>query len=315
MNSTKAFLIAVCSLFANIIYSQNNFQKETFIYSIKVQDTLRFDKYDIDTQEKKPCVIFMFGGGFFTGQRDNELFNNYFKSLNDNGFVVISIDYRLGFKGFKPDENLGLKDFLRVFENTVYMAVEDLYDATNYILQNADNWNIDKSKIVISGSSAGAISVLQGEYELCNRTEVSNKLPADFRYAGVVAFAGAIYSNKGNLKWNNTPAPIQLFHGDSDKNVPFDKLKITKWGFFGSKYIINQFDKNKYPYYFHIEQNTAHKVAVTPMHDNLDEINKFLNEYVLQKNKLITNVNILPLNAPVVKNKKFKIKDYVKSNF
>jgi carboxylesterase type B len=43
-------------------------------------------------------MIFVFGGGFVRGSRDHEGYLPYFKFLNDNGFDVVSIDYRLGLK-------------------------------------------------------------------------------------------------------------------------------------------------------------------------------------------------------------------------
>ncbi len=296
------------------VEAQDEIIKETFVYSIKGNDTLRLDKYDIARTDTRPCVIFMFGGGFFTGARDQAFYIPYYHFLVDQGFSVVTIDYRLNFKGFKPDKKLKTKDFLEIFQQTIYMAVEDLYDATNYVLDNAYIWNIDKNMIVTSGSSAGAISVLQGEYERCNRTEIAQVLPPDFKYAGVISFAGAIFSDHGNLKWNSRPAPVQLFHGNADKNVPFGKIKVFKWGFFGSEYIAAQFDKNKFPYYFYIKENADHHMAGDPMKYNQEEIKIFLDRYVRQKQNLITNIDVNPLDSPVVK-KKFKIKDYVNSNF
>ena len=49
----------------------------------------------------KPTILFMFGGGFIQGQRDDSSYHKWFKMLTDNGFKVISIDYRLGLKGSK----------------------------------------------------------------------------------------------------------------------------------------------------------------------------------------------------------------------
>ena len=47
---------------------------------------------------KRPCMMFVFGGGFVGGQRDNELYTTYFDFLTSNGYDVVSIDYRLGLK-------------------------------------------------------------------------------------------------------------------------------------------------------------------------------------------------------------------------
>lgn len=295
-------------------------RKETFVYAVKGTDTLRLDKYDMPGQTGlKPCVVFMFGGGFVGGNRDAEHYIDYFNFLVGEGFTVVSIDYRLGFRKFmdagRVNGSTKAKEFLSMFEQTVFMAVEDLFSATNYVLDNADGWNIDRNVIITSGSSAGAISVLQGEYERCNRGELARVLPDGFRYAGVVAFAGAVYSNKGHLKWNGTPAPLQLFHGDADKNVPYGKIKFGKFGFFGSEYIARRYDKNGYPYYFYVEENASHRVASSPMSSQREEILSFLNDYVINGRQLTTNSVVVDGSMPVVKKKRFGLKTYVKSNF
>lgn len=123
---------------------------------------------------------------------------------------------------------------------TISMAVEDLYDATAFIVDKADEWGIDSSQIVACGSSAGAITVLHGEYALCNASPLVQHLPAGFRYAGIVSFAGAIFEMGEELRWASQPAPMMLFHGDADANVPYNVIRESGVGFFGSKYIAGQ---------------------------------------------------------------------------
>lgn len=311
---TVIALLCCLGLGASHAHAENTIQKETYIYSIKDADTLRLDKYDMNPSEVKPCVIFVFGGGFFTGMRDNERYVPFFHYLVENGFSVVSIDYRLGFKNIQQQKGMKGKDYLALFEKTIYMAVEDLFGATNYVLERADEWGIDRNMIIACGSSAGAITVLQGEYERSNRTQLAQVLPADFNYAGVISFAGAIYSNKGHLKWQETPAPIQLFHGDADNNVPFNKIKIFRHGLFGSKYIAKKYDKNKFPYYFYVEEKADHKVAGSPMTENREEIMSFIDKNIVKKESLQTHVTMKNLNQPEVK-KKFKMKDYIRKNY
>ena len=55
-------------------------------------------------------------------------------------------------------------------------------------MDKADEWGIDSSQIVACGSSAGAITVLHGEYALCNASPLVQHLPVGFRYAGIVSF-------------------------------------------------------------------------------------------------------------------------------
>lgn len=289
--------------------------KETYVYSVKKSDTLKLDKYYTDpiVGEPKPCMIFVFGGGFSSGQRDNRSYLDYYNFFARNGFVVVAIDYRLGLKALEKEKDLKTKEFIKIFENTIYMAVEDLFDATNFILGKSQEWNIDKETIIASGSSAGGVTVLQGAYEISSSSALSEKLPDNFNYAGIISFAGAIYSNNGKIKWKAEPAPIQMFHGDADSNVPYNKIKIFRYGFFGSKYITKRLKKDGFSYYFYSEENTDHVLAGSPMTDNRNEIMAFIDNYIMKKIPLQNKTTVKNMNKPKVK-KNFKMKDYVKSN-
>lgn len=105
------------------------------------------------------------------------------------------------------------------------MAVEDLYDATSFIVGQARTWGLDPSAVVASGSSAGAITVLQGEYERCTGSALSRRLPEGFRYAGIIASQEPFWRKGPPVRsGREKPAPIQLFHGDADCNVPYDSI-------------------------------------------------------------------------------------------
>jgi acetyl esterase/lipase len=294
--------------------------KSTFIYSVKEKDTLRLDKYEIGTEKaEKPCIIFLFGGGFIGGKRDNEKYLNYFQKLAQSGYVVVSIDYRLGLKStaeaFKRKEKVGSREIVKRLNNAINLAVEDLYDATNYILLHNNEWKIDPKTLIISGSSAGAIAALQAEYYIhSDRSTLPQKLPPHFDYAGIISFAGAIFSTKGSPKWTSHPSPILFFHGDADRNVPYEKAKIFSIGFFGSKHLANQLDEMGSPYQFFSVENVNHSIAETPMWNNLPEIERFIKEWAIEKKQQVENTRIKNLSLPDVP-KKYGIKDYIKSNF
>lgn len=312
--------------------TSDSIQKNTYLYAVKKKDSLYMDRYELPSykDKKKACIMFVFGGGFVGGSRDRKDYISYFKHLANKGYSVVSIDYRLGLKkvaeqakkekekGVEPKKT-GALEFLSIFDNTISMAVEDLFDATNYVIEHADEWNIDKDMIVASGSSAGAITVLHAEYNICNSKELSKKLPKDFNYAGIISFAGAIFSMEGDLKWAAQPSPIQLFHGDSDGNVPYDELRAkilgikTKYGFFGSKHIAKQLDKMQYPYYFYDVERATHEIADSPMQKNLNEIDTFLDKFVRGKENLIINTKVQQPDKPLLK-RKFSIKDYLVGN-
>ena len=92
---------------------------------------------------------------------------------------------------------------------------------------------MDPSNIVISGSSAGAISVMQAEYEIANRTSWASVLPQGFNYAGVMSFSGAILSRKGKVKYQTVPCPTMMLHGTADMLVPYKQIAVFNLGFFG----------------------------------------------------------------------------------
>ena len=81
----------------------------------------------------KPAIVFAFGGGFVSGHRDKEHYQQWIKLLNDNGFAVFSIDYRLGLKGAKMG---GIKTIGAV-RHAINVGVEDMFSATCYIVTSA----------------------------------------------------------------------------------------------------------------------------------------------------------------------------------
>ncbi|MDR0430969.1 MAG: carboxylesterase family protein [Tannerellaceae bacterium] len=289
--------------------------KQTFVFSVKGTDTLRLDKYDIPAPGvQKPCVVFVFGGSFVGGSRIDEYNADYLKRLAERGYVAIGIDYRLGLKDIKDKDISNAEDLVGLLMNAINMAVEDLFDATTFVCNHAAGWGIDENKIVANGSSAGAVTVLQAEYMISNKTALTERLPGGFCYAGIIAFAGAIANLGGDLTWPVKPAPIQLFHGDADRNVPFDKAVMGSAGLYGSNYIARQLDEMQAPYYFFAVENVAHEIAGWPMVDNLDEIATFIEKYVVKQKQFIINVTEEQIGAPELK-KDFDFTDYINANY
>ena len=207
--------------------------------------------------KKKPTILFMFGGGFIRGTRDNEDYHSWFSQMTANGYRVISIDYRLGLKGSKK---VGVAQ-VNVLDKAIHMVVEDLFSATNFIIENAEQLGVDPANIVISGSSAGAISAMQAEYELANRTSWAQVLPEGFRYAGVMSFAGAILSREGKVDYATAPCPTLMLHGTADEVVPYKQIKLFKLGFFGGGKLIERFQKFGYNYNMYHYLDNGHEVA------------------------------------------------------
>lgn len=268
--------------------------KETRIFDQSRGQELKMDIYSIGSTFDSPqsCIIFMFGGGFKSGTRDAKQYTDFFNHFAHKGYKVISIDYRLGMVNEKPPAVHRTKPL----QNALSIAVEDLFLATRYIIDNAHELNVDIDKIVISGSSAGAMTVLQAEYEKQNGEKSASILPSDFSYAGVMAFSGVIFSNKGTPKYKKQPAPTLMFHGTADKLVVYNKTQFLNKGVFGSGALAKQYKKKKNPYELYSIEDLGHEVCEYPMVDHLVEIEHFLQHFVLEQKQWMHNHSIKDMN-------------------
>jgi acetyl esterase/lipase len=303
-----AFLSCACP------QKEKDIRKETYLYAVKGTDSLYLDRYT-DTAVTKPeaCVIFLFGGGFVRGRRDAEQYRHYFNTLAASGYTVISIDYRSGLKNAGKESFATPEQFLSLLKQAIDLAVEDLYDATGYVLSRPE-WRIDPGRIILSGSSAGAVTVLQAEYEIITRSVPARKLPEGFNFAAVISFAGAIASLDGDLTLNDKTCPVMLFHGDADSNVPCDKIELGPAGFYGSGHIAKKMKEHGLPCCFYRITNAAHEIAETPMNENTDEIKTFIDRFVLQQQPLFMESVVERIGKPELK-KDFEPNDYIISNY
>lgn len=283
-----SLLISIPSTYAQILLRDQKTKVTTKTFFQQDSNTLKLDiYYQGELKTKKPTVLFVFGGGFVTGSRNNKLFNNYFNTLAEQGYKVVATDYRLGLKGKKfptPFNTSALR-------NAIDTATVDVYHATTYLLAHAQALGIDTSMVILSGSSAGAITALHADYNKRNATSLSQILPANFQFKGVISFAGAIMSYQGKPKYKTPPAPTMFFHGTADKLVPYNKVRLFNRGFFGSKSLARIFKKESYPYYFQYVQGMGHEVAGTPMKDNLPEILSFIQQYIIERKHYFVEVN------------------------
>ena len=267
-----------------------------------------------NSQELKPAIIFMFGGAFYTGKRDEERFISCFEYYARSGYEVFSIDYRLGLKDVALEGVKPISKLLDTIQYTIDIAVEDLYDATSYIVDMSETWGVDPSMIVSFGSSAGAVSVLQAEYYRVNGHKLASKLPNKFKYKGVIGMAGAIFSTSGKLKWRSDVAPILMFQGSADRNIPYDSKQVFKYGLFGSKAITKSLKKIDSPYYFVTFEGAGHEIALTPMNENREDIDAFLDKLVKKSLPLEITTSSVNTTKPKVKDR-FSIKDYINANY
>lgn len=203
----------------NVVYnSARNYQG--------VSQQLALDIYKpADAAGKKFPVIFLFhGGGFVGGDKTN--LTSISSKLGNSGYVVVSVNYRLGFGNtIRPsctDSNL--------LKQAIYRSVQDAYAAMNYVIKRAGEYSIDKDWVFIGGQSAGAITALMAAY-IQNNTEVLfpnfntslgplSQPGNDFRIRGVISMWGAFINPQ--FITAKTALPTIFFQGELDKAVPFN---------------------------------------------------------------------------------------------
>ena len=289
MKRTLITLLAVIGLCQSMSATAQVKADTTYLYAQKDEWSLYMDIHEpvkemAVTPEglEKPTIIFMFGGGFIHGTRDNESYAKWFTQMKNDGYRIVSIDYRLGLRGVKK---VGVAQ-VNVLDRAIHMAVEDLFSATNYIIDNAEELGIDPYNMVISGSSAGAIAVMQAEYELCNRRSWAEVLPEDFNYVGVMSFSGAILSREGKVDYKRTPCPTLMLHGTADELVPYKQIRFFNIGFFGGGKLVERFEKFGFNYNMFHFRDYGHEIAGS-MDTTTDLQKDFLERNVMQKKNRI----------------------------
>lgn len=305
----------IFSIFVMMIATMTAQNKPTTYCFVEGEEPLYLDHYRAEGEGKHPCLLFAFGGGFSHGNRADERYMPYFDMLLAQGFDVVSIDYRLGMK-FTVDapQEIGPLKGAQLMYRSVNYAAEDVLRATKYIIDNHDKLGIDPSLIVASGSSAGAIAVLQAENHLVNRSQRAKILPKEFNFAGVVSFAGAIYSVLSKPKWEKMPCPVMFFHGNADRNVPYRKATIMAIGFYGSDFLADQLHKKGATYYFHSAHYRDHILALSPLTDNHEEIISFLRRCVLGGEKMQHTNEYVDKDLEPCQTE-FSVQEYLNSNY
>ena len=286
MNKMTKLLITAAALLAAGFFcraEETAGPDATYLFAARDTCDLYLDIYEpapgAPAISENPTVIFAFGGGFVSGTRNKPSDIKWFRMLNERGIRVVSIDYRLGLNGAHiTGINL---EAARIFGHAIDIAVEDLFSATAFLVENAGTLGINPGCIIAAGSSAGAITALEAEWHICNRSELTSTLPEGFNYAGVMSFAGAIYSTKGIPAFNEAPCPILMFHGDSDKIVNFGKKQIFGLYFGGSFDLTKIFARKGYNYNIYRFTGKSHEIAASKRHNIAEEM-KFIEENVLK---------------------------------
>lgn len=135
-------LVIVCLIFFYLkginatkvkpVFNQHNIAYNSLSSSQKL-DIL----YPKNMPEARPVVVFLHGGSYFYGDKSGYQ-KELGKLLNNNGYILVSLNYRLSGEMKYPG------------------AVDDVKTAIRYLKKNAQELLIDPNRIYLMGHSAGA---------------------------------------------------------------------------------------------------------------------------------------------------------------
>ena len=178
---------------------------------------------------RRPLLMLIHGGAFFNGDKQTQSFvkwANHFASL---GYVVASINYRLGFGPTKEGT-----------DRAGYKAVQDAHAAMRYLLHHSAEYHIDPNNLFVGGSSAGAITALNlafmrdenrpativdgrfrltGDSDLGSINAISPQYADTFSIKAVINMWGAVHDT--SMLRNSKQTDILSFHGDADRIVAY----------------------------------------------------------------------------------------------
>ena len=158
----------------------------------------------------RPLLLMMPGGFFFighTGEPGQAGWCEYFASL---GYIAVSIDYRLGYHPAKKE-----------VRQAEYRALEDADAALEYLFGRED-LHIDKDRVFVAGTSAGAMTALNLAFRLYGNVPMKEVRPRlrreGFRIRAVANLWGGVHDLS---VVENAPIPILSFQSVADPVMPY----------------------------------------------------------------------------------------------
>lgn len=160
-----------------------------------------------------PLILFVHGGGFVVGSKDDASIQDLCKSFAQRGYVTASISYRLGyiaddgnwtcnFPGYSCYFATDTAEWFRAY----YRSVQDGKGALRYLVNRYDQFSIDTNNLFLAGESAGAfvalgMGLLDDDQERPPFTTAIADAPAPHANAQVCEF------NLGETFTANIPRP------------------------------------------------------------------------------------------------------------
>jgi pimeloyl-ACP methyl ester carboxylesterase len=189
---------------------------------------LKLDVYypKLDVFKNRPLIMLIHGGAFYIGSKESAAEQSLAISFAKRGYVVASIDYRLGFKLLASD-----------IELSAYRAVQDANAALRFLSHNAVGLGIDPTQVYVGGTSAGGVASLSvafmnnderperikqanKEGRVTKIEESGNKYTEQFTIKAVANLWGAVADL--NIIDKDEKISVLSIHGTADDIVPFE---------------------------------------------------------------------------------------------
>lgn len=168
------------------LVSDNISYNEDIVYKKTATSDLKLDVYYPKNKKAKtyPAVLLIHGGGWLVGSKENERVMAQHLALN--GYVAISVSYRLGFEAVYP------------------AGVIDLKDAVRWMRKNAKKYKINSDKIAVLGASAGAqlaalVGVTPNSSIYGIDSKISDEVQAIVNIDGIVSFVHPEADSEGTM--------------------------------------------------------------------------------------------------------------------
>ena len=169
---------------------------------------------------RHPLLLLIHGGAFYNGDKQSIGYPEMGRYFAERGFVVASINYRMGFGPTAAD-----------VDRAGFRGLQDAHAAVCYLLKYSEEYRIDPDLIFVAGTSAGAITALNlafmqdddrpdevlGEGTI---DAVSGDMEQEFQVKAVANMWGAVRDL--SMLYNSPETSIISFHGDEDHVVPYE---------------------------------------------------------------------------------------------
>ncbi|MEZ5137307.1 MAG: alpha/beta hydrolase [Acidimicrobiales bacterium] len=174
-----------------------------------------------DTLAKRPAIVWVHGGGFKTGNRTQ--IGDVAAEWARRGYVTLSISYRLDpgnkcqeYQDGKFTDPVQAEAERARCERAIYAAQNDAFSALGWLRRHAAEFKVDTSRLVVAGSSAGAVTALN----VAQRGNVDGgAVPVGRSVKAALAMSGCQY-DPAAIDAND--APIAMIASGGDISVPYE---------------------------------------------------------------------------------------------